>query len=61
MVLGSGPGPGILGSGPGPGRRSHLADQDLVVVLVGVLAQPVGQVGHPVPQMVHSILTANAG
>lgn len=39
---------------------SYLTDENLVVVLVRVLAQSVCHVGDPVPQMVHSIFTANA-
>lgn len=41
-------------------KQSYLTDKDLVVVLVGILAQPVCHVGNPVPQMVHSIFTANS-
>lgn len=43
------------------GRQSYLTDEDLVVVLVCVLAQSICHVGDPVSQMVHSVFTANAG
>lgn len=41
--------------------QTYLTDKDLVVVLMCKLAQSICHVGDPVPQMVHSIFTANTG
>lgn len=41
-------------------KQSYLTDEDLVVVLVCILAQPIGHMGNPVPQVVHSIFTADS-
>lgn len=42
-------------------KQTYLTDKDLVIELVGILAQPICHMRNPVPEVVHSIFTANPG